>query len=127
MDDASPLPSPPDDPENLSRLREEAERRVAQEEQSIPPGHSGSQGRESSPQPAYGGPSPVAHRRNLVKLLLAGFTALWGILLACRLMKRKRSDKPGASHPTPPTPAYGGPPIHQEPPAPDRPGKPHGD
>jgi hypothetical protein len=54
------LPRRPDNPENVRRLREDAERRIAREELSTSPGYS-TMGNvpENLPRPAYGGPRYV--------------------------------------------------------------------
>jgi hypothetical protein len=117
MDHAPQLPRLPDDPENIRRLREDAERRIARQEEelSTSPGYSTSGNLpENVPQPAYGGP-PLRYRRNLAKLLMAGIAALSA---ACRFVKRRRDPAQEASQPAPPTPAYGGPPSVR--PAPNR-------
>jgi hypothetical protein len=102
------LPRRPDNPENVRRLREDAERRIAREELSTSPGYS-KMGNvpENLPRPAYGGP-PVTYRRNLARLMIAGFAVLSA---GCRSVKRRRDPAPAANQPAPPIPAYGGPPV----------------
>jgi hypothetical protein len=103
QDAPTPLPRPPDDPENLRRLREEAVRRVEQEERARPitiygeppaPVYGGPPPPPSTysaapppPAPAYGGAPAPARRWSLVSVVLLIVAAL--ALVAAWLASRK--------------------------------------
>ncbi len=96
------LPRSPDDPDKVRRLREDALRRLEEEER-------------SSPAPVYGGPPPfrgggsITRRRTLGGLIL-GALGVVGAGVAW-LFRGRRIVPPDFALTGPQAPVYGGPPI----------------
>jgi hypothetical protein len=115
--DQPPLPRPPDDPENLNRLREEARRRM--EAESL----------RDVPRPVYGGPPIVTRRWTLrgILLLIAGAiaaisAAIWGYQKVAvpvyggpPVPTPVPEPAPVSPSPTHAAPVYGGPPPQPAP------------
>ena len=128
-DSDSRLPRSPQDPETLRRLREEALRRLEEEERTPPaPVYGGPPPFPERPAPDYPVPAPVyggptmgggggslTRRRTLWGLLLAALGALGGVA-AWLFGRRHTSGNAGQSWM--PGPVYGGPPIVPPPPQP---------
>lgn len=126
-DSDPPLPRSPDDPDNLRRLREDALRRLEDEERPSPAAVYGGPPPVDDlpapvyggPAPVYGGPPPVNRRRTLWALLLLAL-GMVGAFVA-RLFRRRRIVPDGYGQSRPPAPVYGGPPIPPPQPTPVQP------
>lgn len=122
-DSDPPLPRSPDAPDELRRVREDALRRLEDEERppaapvygGPPPEYNGPPAGYDEPAPVYGGPpvfgggGSVTRRWTLWGLLLVAFGTVGAIV--ARLFRGSRNVPPEYGQSGPPAPVYGGPPI----------------